>query len=141
MLKPFAFTGTIGSTQLAGHIRPDNILRDSGALVSLVLREATPFPDCYTDETIFIEAVGGSSVNGVPVYSVYLTCELVTGYVKLAVLDKLPIRVSLFLGNDLAWDQMRLCPLVSPHPTCQNNIKEKEIEYPSFVQYVLSLAA
>lgn len=55
-----------------------------------MLREVVPSPDSYTGETIFIDGVSGSPANGVPVCIVYLTCELVTGYVKLAVVDWLP---------------------------------------------------
>ncbi|KAK8389731.1 hypothetical protein O3P69_009021 [Scylla paramamosain] len=48
----------------------------------------------------------------------YLPCELVTGYVTLAVVDKLPASgISLLLGNDLAGDLMRPYLVVSPHPT------------------------
>lgn len=104
-----------------------NILRDSDVLVSLVLREV-PSSDCNRDETLFTESVGGSPVNGVPVCSVYL----VTGYVKLAVLDRLPTSgVSFLSGNYLAEDRMRPCPLVSHHPSSENNNTELEAEYPS----------
>lgn len=132
LFRPFTFAGTIGSNSLSEHVRPVNILRDSGAIVSLVLREAVPSSDCYTGETVCIDGVCGSSVKGLPVCAVYLTCELVTGFVKLAVVNSIPTSgVSLLLGNDIAGDVIRQCPEISPEHTSDSNTKTLEPEHPS----------
>lgn len=128
--KPFAVAGAIDSNHLAEHVRPVN---DSGILVSLVLREDVSSLNCYTGETVFT-GVCESPVKGLPVCTVFLTCELVTVYIKLAVVDKVPIsKVSVLLRNDLAGDVMWPCPMNLPQPTSENNTRELEPEYPSLL--------
>lgn len=72
-----------------------------------------------TCETVFTDSGNGSPVNGVPVCTVYLISEFVTGYDKLAIGDRMP---TLFRSITLAgkWscrgsDAAMLCGLVLFH--------------------------
>ena len=99
-----------------------------------MLREDVPSPECYTGETVFIDGVSVTEVCGIPLCDVYLKSGLVTGYVKLGVVDRLPIHtqgISVLLGNDLAGEKMRPCPVVSPYPTSENNTEDLEKKHPS----------
>lgn len=64
-----------------------------------------------------------TGADGVPLCRVYLTSKLVTDCVKLAVVDRIPTHGIVLLGNDLAGDRMRPCPVVSPHPKSENTLQ------------------
>ena len=130
LFMPFVSTGTIASVRSSQGAVPVTVLRDSAARISLVLREYVPSPDCYTGETVILEGTTGAS--GSPLCKVFLKSDLVTDFVKLAVVDSLPTDgVSLLLGNDLAGGRIWPCPVVSPIPTRENNTTELESRYPS----------
>ena len=85
--------------------QPIQILCDTGASQSLLLREA--LPSCGNEDTemgdfILVQGIEGRIVT-VPLHSVFLKSDLVTGQVKVGLMSSFPIKgISLLLGNDLA---------------------------------------
>ncbi len=79
------------------------MLRDTGATQSLILDSQLLFSEeSYTGTSVFVRGVGQSGVE-VPLHSVWLTSELVSGPVKLGVCSELPVKgISVILGSDLA---------------------------------------
>jgi len=94
-----------------------------------VLKEAVPNPDCYTGEMVIINGLIGS--KSIPICKVYLKSDLITGYVRLGVVDNIPSDgISLLMGNDLVGEKVWPCPVVSPCPTEENTTVDLEREYP-----------
>lgn len=83
--------------------RKVKILRDTGAAQSLILRESLPIDrECSNKEYVLLSGFP-DTVRSYPVESFYLSCPSFSGYLKLAVIDKFPIKdVDLVLGNDVA---------------------------------------
>ena len=82
---------------------PIHILRDTGASQSLILAGVLPFSDeSATGDFNLVQGIEERIVS-VPLHSLYLKSDLVTGQVKVGLRSSLPIKgVSLLLGNDLA---------------------------------------
>ncbi len=99
---PFILSGTVS---LSPDSPPHNVLmlRDTGATQSLILDSQLLFSEeSYTGTSVFVRGVGQSGVE-VPLHSVCLTSELVSGPVKMGVCSELPVKgISVILGNDLA---------------------------------------
>ncbi|XP_047476425.1 uncharacterized protein LOC125030432 [Penaeus chinensis] len=127
--RNFASRGFISADESCTSSSPVTILRDSAADISLVLKEAVPNPDCYTGEMVIINGLIWS--KNIPICEVYLKSELISDYVRLGVVDKIPSdSISLIMGNDLVGDKVWPCPVVSPSPTKENNTVDLEREYP-----------
>ena len=106
--KTFVTTGSVSLTP-DGTSQPVKILRDTGALQSLLLEGTLPFEDAHQSE-VLIRGIGG--YVSVPLREIYLDCEHVKGKVCVGVMSDLPVQgVTLLLGNDLAGD--RVC---NPYP-------------------------
>ncbi|XP_063600010.1 uncharacterized protein LOC134776228 [Penaeus indicus] len=127
--RPFCSTGFLSADESCTSSSPVTILRDSAANISLVLKEAVPNPDCYTGEMVIINGLIGS--KNIPICEVYIKSDLISGYVRLGVVDKIPSDgISLLMGNDLVGNKMWPCPVVLPSPTKENNTVDLEREYP-----------
>ncbi|KAK3886585.1 hypothetical protein Pcinc_009233 [Petrolisthes cinctipes] len=118
--KPFITEGHIRVDE--GEERKIEILRDTGANLSLVLRDTVEWSDnTFTGEEVDIVGIGTSSVI-IPVHYVWIKSGFIKGRVKVGVSDKLPVSgVDMLLGNDLAGN------IVVPNPELvENPISEKD---------------
>ena len=103
---------------------PIQILRDTGAAVSLVCRSKLPKDLVWSDQEYVL--VGGfpNSCVSCPVQKVFLDTSLVKGYVKLAVVDTLPVRgVDLLLGNDLVKGESFDNPIITKDPVTDGGVQ------------------
>lgn len=101
-----------------GTSKPVSILRDTGAAHSFIHKNVLPLAtDTYTGTDILVRGIELGCIK-VPVHSVFLKSELVTGLVNVGVCVKLPVEgVNFILGNDLAGGNVFPFPLVSECPT------------------------
>ncbi len=100
--------------------QPVRILRDTGAMQSLILEEMLPFsPESYTGSDVLIRGCEMGCVN-VPLHRVYLESDLVTGPVTVGVCSRLPVEgVSFILGNELAGGKVFPRPIVTHQPSIE----------------------
>lgn len=113
---PFLLTGYVS---LAGDSADKcvQVLRDTGSTQSFVLEDVLPFSDAlYTGANVLVRGIEMSCIS-VPLHTVNLKSDLVTGLVQLGVCKKLPVdNVSLILGNDLAGGNAFPSPVVVSKP-------------------------
>ena len=100
--KPFiteGFVSFVGDS----HLQPIKILRDTGAIQSLILEGILPFSEkSSVGANVLISGVEGGTIS-VPLHKTHLQSNLVTGVVTLGVISSLPVEgISMLLGNDLA---------------------------------------
>ena len=94
--------GKVSNNASREHAREVSILRDTGALHSLILRSA--LPDGFAETNTQYVLLGGfpDTVSSWPLEKVFLESKWGRGYVELAVVDKLPVRgVDVVVANDL----------------------------------------
>ncbi|XP_039863188.1 uncharacterized protein LOC120718658 [Simochromis diagramma] len=100
---PFVACGFVSLTGEENDKVPVTILRDTGAYHSFLLESVLPLSEktsCGSDILVWGIKM---SVTKAPLHMVHLHSPLVSGYVKVAVRQRLPIEgVSFILGNDLA---------------------------------------
>ena len=103
--NPFISEGYISLRN--GHGVPIRILRDTGATQSLLVEGILPLSeDTATGNQVLIQGVELGIVS-VPLHSIHLESELVTGDVVVGLRPTLPMAgVSLILGNDLAGEKV-----------------------------------
>jgi len=99
---PFISSGEVAQ-QGSGKSIPITILRDTGAVQSLLLQSNLPFSDdSAVGQEVTLQGVELGHIS-VPLHRVHLKCNLVDGPVIVGVRPSLPVRnVSLILGNDSA---------------------------------------
>ncbi|KAK4305935.1 hypothetical protein Pmani_022209 [Petrolisthes manimaculis] len=86
------------------------MLRDSGALQSLLLKEVVPVEK--SGKTVLVNSLWG--LDAVPLVTIHLESELFSGSALVGVVDQLPVPgVQFILGNDLAGGKMGSLPVVS----------------------------
>ncbi|KAK4322328.1 hypothetical protein Pmani_006913 [Petrolisthes manimaculis] len=96
------------------------MLRDSGALQSLLLKEVVPVEK--SGKTVLVNSLWG--LDAVPLVTIHLESELFSGSALVGVVDQLPVPgVQFILGNDLAGGKMGSLPVVSEVP-----VESKETE-------------
>ncbi|KAI2644687.1 Transposon Tf2-9 polyprotein [Labeo rohita] len=128
--QPFLFEGTVS-------LLPDStpksvtILRDTGAAQSFILADILPFSaTSFTGNDVLIRGIEMHCVN-VPLHTVYLKSDIVSGPVSLAVRPQLPVEgVDLILGNDLAGGTVFPRPIVS-HKPCTSYKPDLAENFPS----------
>ena len=99
------------------------ILRDSGALQSLMLEGVIPVEE--TGKKVLVTGLWG--LEPVPLVKVKLQSDLVCGDAMVGVVSQLPMSdVDLLLGNDLAGGKMSPVPVLSVTPV--ESIKTKQLE-------------
>ena len=135
--EPFMHDGFVSLTSDLSNATAVKILRDTGALQSLLLAGTLPFSDkSSAGANVLIKGVDSSNYTPVSLHNVYLSSNLVSGPVTLGVRPSLPFDgVHLLLGNDLAGDKVVINLLVTENP-CFNQTPdpiEKKIPglYPS----------
>ncbi len=113
---PFLLTGYVS---LAGDSADKcvQVLRDTGSAQSFVVEDVLPFSDAsYTGANVLVRGIEMGCIS-VPLHTVNLKSDLVTGLVQLGVCKKLPVdNVSLILGNDLAGGNVFPSPIVVSKP-------------------------
>ena len=97
----FAPFSKIGQIETNDDSYPVNILRDTGAVQSLLRRSAIP-PSAITPtgDTRLIKGVGDQTIK-VELVEINLKSEFLSGSVLVGVVDSLPAGVDFLLGNDL----------------------------------------
>lgn len=120
--EPFVCEGVVAFSELDPDPKPVRILRDTGAVQSFVLAGVLPFSSqssCNSD--VLVQGIELGVVR-VPLHTVYLRSDIVTGLVKVAVRSQLPLKgISLILGNDLAGSKVSCLPEVTEHPCVSEN--------------------
>ena len=94
-----------------------NVLRDTGASQSLLVKDALPLNEqSFTGSNVLIQGIK-SGVASVLLHVVDLQSSLVSGPVLVGIVTSLPVPgVSLILGIDLAGDRVMANPCVSTKP-------------------------
>ena len=107
------------------------ILRDTGASQSLMLSSVVdPDDDSFTGEFVVCKGIEGKTVS-VPLHSVHLKSDLVTGQVRVGLMPTLPMRgISFLLGNDLAGGEVVPAACLTNRPTIEEEIADSEL-FPS----------
>ena len=120
--RQYIHKGKVCSNANQSSIKNVVMLRDTGAMQSLILRKSLP-PDFVSKQSEFV-LLGGfpDTVTSCPVEDLFLESSLVKGQVRLAVVDKLPINgVDVIIANDLmntekTFTSSEAVPLVTPRP-------------------------
>lgn len=114
--KPFLITGSV-SLSADSPSQTVSILRDTGAAQSFILAGVLPFSDkTYTGTDVLVRGIELSCIK-VPLHTVFLKSDLVTGQAQIGVRSELPVEgVSIILGNDLAGGKVFPCPIVLDKP-------------------------
>ncbi|RXN37223.1 Isoaspartyl peptidase [Labeo rohita] len=120
--NPFMTRGTI-SLSVDGNKRHVSVLRDTGSGQSLIRKGVLPFSaETYTGTDVLVRGIELGCVK-LPIHSVYLDSDLVTGTVNVGVCEKFPVdEVDVILGNDLAGGKVFPSPIVSTIPVCDSQI-------------------
>ncbi|KAI2655642.1 Transposon Ty3-I Gag-Pol polyprotein [Labeo rohita] len=115
---PFVFKGGV-SIFPDSTVKSISILRDTGSAQSFILGNELSFSkETYTGTDVLVRGIDLSCVR-VPLHTVFLTSDLVSGPVKVGVRSRLPVEgVSLILGNDLAGGKVFPHPIVAETPVC-----------------------
>ena len=95
------------SISKGGHAVPIRILRDTGAVQSLLVEGILPLSEATATGThVLIQGIKLGIVS-VPMHTIYLNCDLVSREVVMGLRPTLPMEgVSLILGNDLAGERV-----------------------------------
>ena len=93
------------------------ILRDTGALQSLMLQNVLPLSNkTLMDANVLIQGVELNTIT-IPLHKVCTHSDLITGPVVVGIRPTLPLKgVSFVLGNDLAGGKVKPDPWVVEHP-------------------------
>jgi len=129
--KPFISEGRVSLVGMDAS-NGINILRDTGASQSLLVKDVLPLNEqSFMGSSVLIQGIK-SGVACVPLHVVDLQSSLVSGPVMVGIGASLSVQgVSLILGNDLAGDRVMADPCVSPKPClsvvsddCSNEMSE-----------------
>lgn len=127
--QPFLLEGMVSIFPDA-EFKPVVMLRDTGSAQSFVLEHSLPFSaQTYTGFDVLVRGIEMHCVN-VPLHTVHLKSNLVSGAVKLGVRKQLPVEgVDLIIGNDLAGGEVFPTPIVT-HTPLQKEQSDLSILYP-----------
>lgn len=114
---PFVFEGVVAFSELDQEPKPVHILWDTGSAQSFILADVLPFSSQSScDSNVSVQGIE-LVVLRVPLHTVYLRSDIVTGLVKVAVCTQLPLkRIYLILVNDLAGTKVFCLPEVTEVP-------------------------
>ncbi len=118
--QPFLFEGTV-SLFPDSIVKAIKIMHGMGAAQSFIPADVLPFSaDLFTGNNVLICGINMHCVN-VPLHTMYLKSDIVSGPVSLAVHSQLPVEgADLILGNDLAGGTVFPRPVVSYKPNSTN---------------------
>ena len=128
--KPFMSEGFVSLNGDVASLQPITILRDTGASQSLILEGILPLSEKTSiGASVLVQGVECGFVE-VPLHSLNLKSDLVSGSVIVGVRPSLPVEgVSFLLGNDLAGGKVTIVPCVVKEPSISNT-KSMEEEFP-----------
>ena len=111
---------------------PINVLRDTGATQSLILDSVFPFSDkSSAGVSVLLQGVE-MGVLSVPLHSIGLHSDLVSGTVAVGLRPILPVNdISMILGNDLAGDKVLADPRVADVPCMATEREQVNSLFPS----------
>ena len=118
-----------GSVSGGGVTRPVNILRDSGALQTLLRAGMTTGEEI--GEWVILSSIGGR--NSAPLVRIHLDSDCFQGEAPVAALPELPVQgVDIILGNDLAGERMGGTPppVLQEEPSAVADLKQLEANMP-----------
>ena len=126
-LRPFVVSGTVSidENDNGSHV---NILRDSGAVQSLIAEGVLPLSDeTYTGRDVVCTGME-LGIERVPLHRIYVKSSLVTGYIVVGLRPRLPADgVSLALANDVCGKNMLPNPIVCSTPlACEDTTEESQ---------------
>ena len=137
IFQPFVYDARVSLSITPLQAIPIKILRDTGALQSLILTNTLPFStQSYSGKNVLIKGVHSSEYSPIPLHNIKLHSDLVSGDVVIGIIDSLPFGgIQLILGNDRAGDKVTVNPVLSNRPCteCIPVTAEQEILdlYPS----------
>jgi len=100
--KPFIFDGYVSVTGRESDQRPVRILRDTGGSQSFILSNLLPLSDTDCDASTIVRGIGMECVP-VPLHTVHVKSDLISGFFSLAVRPCFPVDgVDFIMGNDIA---------------------------------------
>ena len=110
VFEPFIHEGSVSLSSDMSDPTSIKILRDTGASQSLLLSDTLLFSEeSSVCASVLIRGINCSEYSPVPLHTVYLKSDLVTGPVKVGIQSSLPFEgVHLILGNDLAVGQTKV---------------------------------
>ena len=132
VFEPFSHEGSVSSSSDVSHTTSIKILRDTGASQSLLLSDTLSFSeDSSVGASVLIRGISCSEYSPVPLHTVYLKSNLVTGPVKVGIQPLLPLEgVHLILGDDLAEDKVVVNGVVTEMPCLEQSPDPVEKEIP-----------
>ena len=119
------------------------ILRDTRASQTLVLANTLPFSEkSSTGTSVLIKGLNSSEYAPVPLRTVFLSSDLLSGPVNVGLGSSLPLEgVQLLLGKDLAGDKVAVNPIVTYVLCVEQLPKPVEKELPNlFSAYAVTRA-
>ena len=132
MFEPFLHEGSVSLSSDMSDTVSVKILQDTGASKSLLLVETLPFSETSsTGTSVLIKGVNSSDYMPVPLHTVYLSSDLVSGPVKVGLGSSLPFKVVQLLGNDLAGYKVVINPIVTDMPCVEQLPDPVEKEIPN----------
>lgn len=122
MFQPFIHDGSVSLSRDMTDSVPIKILRDTGASQSLLLSDTLLFSEkSSTGASVLIRGIS-SEYTPVPLHTVFLSSNLVSGPVKVGIQSTLPFDgVHLILGNDLAGDKVVINAVVTEKPSSEKS--------------------
>ena len=123
IFEPFIHDGSVSLSSDMSDCTPIKILRDTGASQSLLLSDTLSFSEeSSAGVSVLIKGVNCSEYTPVPLHTVYLSSNLVSGPVKVGVQSSLPFEgVQLILGNDLAGEKVVVNAIVADKPCLEQS--------------------
>lgn len=95
--KPFVMTGLVSLSGKIEDQREVHILRDTGAMQSLMVCDVLPFSEeSYCGSNILVCGIE-MQVVPVPLHRVHLNSSLVSGFVKVGIRNSLPVKGITFI--------------------------------------------
>lgn len=115
--EPFMLSGMVSLTGREEDYVPIKMLRDTGSAQSFVLSSVLPFGNETSCGSVFVCGIELGRLK-VPLHTVHIKSELVSGVANVAVRPRLPVKgVALIVGNDLALDKVTLNSVPKRRPT------------------------
>ena len=132
VFEPFIHEGSVSLSSDMSDSTSIKILRDTGASQSLLLSDTLLFSEeSSVGASVLIRGINCSEYSPVPLHTVYLRSNLVTGAVKVGIQPSLPFEgVHLILGNDLAGDKVVVNAVVTEKPCLEQSPDPVEKEIP-----------
>ncbi len=127
VFEPFTGQGMISISGLEEDQVPITWLRDTGTAQSFILESALPFSrETYCGSDVLVQGIEMGVVK-VPLHTLHIRSDLITGFVKVAVRTQLPVKgVIMIVGNDLAGGKVLPIPEVIENPLGAISASSKE---------------